>query len=188
MKEEFFNGYVKIPKKLLELVFKKKIDCYDIAIYTAIFAHQNNKTKKCYPSNRRIAKLLNISLCRVKKSIKNLSKCGAQQHTYEKGRSSHYESGLSDDISVSPDDISVLSDDTGCVATRPQTIINNKINNKINNNEKIFGFNDYKKKYNPTDKLLSTANIKKTPKQQKHTKKVIAELKKTMIKKGIIIE
>ncbi len=186
MKEEFFNGYVKIPKKLLELAFKKKIDCYDIAIYTAIFAHQNNKTKKCYPSNRRIAELLNISLCRVKKSIKNLSKCGAQQHTYEKGRSSHYESGLSDDISVSSDNESVLFDATECVATRPQTIINNKINNKINNNEKIFGFNNYKKENNPTDELLKMASVKRAPKHQKALKEKLKRMRKDLVKKMII--
>ena len=186
MKTEFFVGFVKIPKTLLELSFKKKIDCYDIAVYLAIFAHQNNKTKKCYPSNRRIAKILDISLSRVKKSIKNLSKCGATNHTFKKGRSSHYESVLSDNIGVLPDDDSVACGDTGCGATRPQTRYNNNINNNIKKQWKNIFFNNYKIENNPTDKLLKIANTKITDKEQKSVNKTIKTIRKELIKTGVI--
>ena len=113
-----------IPNRLLELSEQGEIDCYDIAVYFAIFKHKNKETGKCYPSRRTLQRILKTSPERIEKSIKNLVKCNALRYTTTKGVSSHY--------------TSVSFNDTGCNATRNKTILNNNTNKQEKN------FSNYK--------------------------------------------
>jgi predicted transcriptional regulator len=112
------KNFTRIPNELLKLSEKGEIDCYDIAVYFAIFMHKNSITKKCYPSTRRLAKILKVSDKTVRTRIANLEKCGMLNRTYKKGAVTHY--------------TTAVSDGTNCGIS----YLYNKTKNKTNNNEK----------------------------------------------------
>lgn len=126
-------SFTKVPNKLIELSEKGKLDCYDIAVYYAIFKHKNQKTGKCYPSIRRLAKILHIDTKTVMKHVKRLKECGIISYTTKRGVGNNY--------------VSVGNDILKCGNSSYKTIRNNKI---INNVKKI----DYKGR----EKMLAALN------------------------------
>ena len=131
------NDFTKVPNKLLELTEKGELDCYDIAVYFAIFRHRNQVTKKCFPSTRQLSKLLKISDKTVRIRIKRLEDCGILNRTYKRGAVTQY--------------TTAVSDDPNCGTT----YLYNKTKNKTKNKEEKIDFkkrdkmiNDVRKKYN----------------------------------------
>ena len=84
------GNFTMIPNSLLELSERGEVDCYAIAIYFAIFKHKNQKTGKCFPSVRTIAKLLKIDTKTVMRLIESLRKCGIISYTKKRGVGTSY--------------------------------------------------------------------------------------------------
>jgi len=135
------KNFTKVPNELLKLSEDGKIDCYDIAVYFAIFMHRNEKTGLCCPGNRRLIKMLNISQERLTKSIKELKKCFVLEGTYKRGAPSHYKSAS--------------FERSECTATQGITILNNNTNNKDLN----IDYNKNKIELDKIRKKLKNRNI-----------------------------
>jgi len=122
------KNFTRVPNKLLNLTQEGNLDCYDIAVYFAIFKHKNSITKKCFPSTRILAKLLKISDKTVRVRIIKLEKCGILNRTYKRGAVTHY--------------VTAVNGGNNCGSS----YLHNKTNNNTNNKEKKMNININKEK------------------------------------------
>ena len=131
------KNFTKVPNEILRNVENGDLDCYDVAVYFAIFKHRNETTGKCYPSIRTISRILKIDTKTVMKRIVKLGECGIISYIKRVGVGTEYKS-----VGYAP---------TECRTSSYKTILKNKTINKeekIDFKKRDKMINDVRKKYN----------------------------------------